>query len=435
LEIKTDINKKLKPLIESKRFKFIYGGRGGGKTYGIADILILMMIGFVPFGLSASQLKKFNRDTYKTPKLNVLCTREIQNSIKDSVHNILENRIKVLFGNKYTKLFEITRDDIKCINGNKFLFKGLYRNVTSIQSIPNINICWIEEAQAISSESMRILLPTIRENKSEVWASYNPQFDNDAINKLKNITDDKNKTEININWQDNPFFTDALKIQKDTDYKADKEIAEHTWEGKILRQGNDFIIKKSEVNNAVNRNIKDNNNKIEIGCDLARFGSDSTVFFKRQGNKVIDYKEIKQSYVNIMMSEIEMFANYDKSILVKIDEGNIGGAVVDVLRQKGYKIAGINNGSSANDKERYSNCITEQWFNFRNIIDKISIPNLERLKNELSNRKYGYTSSGKITIEKKDDYKKRAGKSPDFADALLLCFYEVEVKEYNVRFI
>ena len=431
-----DINSKFKQLIPSKRFKFIYGGRSSGKSYGIADIIILMVIGFIPFGLNAQELIQYSEGNldYKVKPLTVLCAREIQNSIKDSVLTLLSNRIKALFPDNYDKLFNVTDTEIRCHNGGKFLFRGLYRNADKLQSIPDINICWVEEAQSISQKSMSILVPTVRENNSELWFTYNPNYDNDAVIVLKNSADPKHKVEVNINWQDNPFFSEASRIQKDTDYRVDPDLAVHTWEGHTLQQGHDYIIKLNAVTESIDRKIT-TNNTIEIGADLARYGNDLTVIFKRKGLEVIDYKEISKSDTVYIENEIKRIADYNKSILIKIDEGNIGGGVIDHLKKEGYNVVGVNNGAAANNKEKYANCITEQWFNMRDIIDTISIPNIPRLKQELSSRKYGYTSGNKLIVEKKEDYKKRVGKSPDYADALLLCFYKANTKNYRIRFI
>ena len=435
--MEVNINKRLKKLISSKRFKFIFGSRGSGKSFGAGDILLLMVVGFIPFGLNDNQLKRYDKNDfeYHFKPLTILCTREIQNSIKDSVHSLLSARIKELFKDDWDKLFDISNNEIKCSNGSRFIFKGLYRNVTSIQSIPNIDIVWIEEAQAVSKESLDILMPTIRNNKSELWFTFNPMYDNDPIIVLKDSIKQKDKIEIDINYQDNPFFPDSLKLQKDIDYERDPILAKHIWEGETLKQGSGFILSTDEVMKCINRDIKIyDNDPIEVGCDVARYGSDSTTIFKRKGLKLIDFIEI--GYSSIIDTTDAIMKITDKESLIKVDDVGLGGGVTDLLADKGYNVIGINNGANAHDKEKYPNCISEQWFNFRDIIKKVSFGefNIPRLVAELSHRKYGYDTKYRRVVESKKDYKIRAKSSPDYADGLLLCYYKVDT-ELKIRFV
>ena len=136
--------------ITKSRYKVYYGGRGSGKSFNFASALIF----------KASQ-----------EKIRILCAREIQKSINESVHSILTKQIEAL---GLLDKFTITDRSISCVNGSEFIFEGLFRNQNKIKSLDGIKYVWVEEAESISEESWDLLIPTIRENDSEIWVSFNP---------------------------------------------------------------------------------------------------------------------------------------------------------------------------------------------------------------------------------------------------------------------
>lgn len=197
-------------LQEQKRYKVAYGGRGSGKSYNIGIMLIIKMI--------------------QNP-LRILCTRQLQTSIRDSVHKLLSDIIE-----KYGMLsyFTITRDSIRCYNGGEFLFRGIQNNINEIKSMEGVNICWVEEAQSVSQESWDILIPTIRKEGSEIWISFNPDRDEDATYTMfvKNKRDDCH-SEL-VNYTDNPFFPDVLKREMEYCKSVDYGKYENVWLGKTV---------------------------------------------------------------------------------------------------------------------------------------------------------------------------------------------------------
>src|SRR5574343_461569 len=140
MKIKANLPEIFKLLFIPSRYKVAYGGRGSAKSWSIAEALILLAI-------SPSII--FTGET----KIRVLCTREIQNSIKESVHKLLSDTIERL---KISHLFDITNNSILCKNGSEFIFIGLLRNVDQIKSTEGINICWVSEAHNVSNESWDI---------------------------------------------------------------------------------------------------------------------------------------------------------------------------------------------------------------------------------------------------------------------------------------
>ena len=212
------LNKKLKPFIKPSRYKVAYGGRGSAKSWTIARILLLKAM--------------------ESP-IRILCAREIQDSIKESVHKLLKDQIELLELTGFTIQNDVIRHD----NGSEFLFKGLYTNLSKIKSFEGVDICWIEEAESISSNSWEILDPTIRKPNSEIWISFNPRYEDDIIYKSF-ITDTKeNAIVIKVNWQDNKYFPIELQVQKDSMMKKDPNKYLHIWEGELKKNTEEQIMK------------------------------------------------------------------------------------------------------------------------------------------------------------------------------------------------
>ena len=211
------LNSKLKPFATiPMRYKIAYGGRGSSKSWTIARILLLKAM--------------------QSP-IRVLCLREIQDSIKDSVHKLLKDQIDLL----ELQGFIVQNDSIRHENGSEFLFKGLYTNLSKIKSFEGVDYCWIEEGESISALSWQILDPTIRKPNSEIWISFNPRYENDIIYDtfINNVVD--NALVIKVNWNDNKYFPKELQIQKDTMAKNDPDLYLHIWEGELKKNTSELI--------------------------------------------------------------------------------------------------------------------------------------------------------------------------------------------------
>jgi len=169
---------------------------------------------------------------------------------------------------------------------------------------------------------------------------------------------------------------------------------------------------------------------IELGIDVARFGSDSSVIAPRKGYKIVELKIIsKHDTMEVAGISIERY-HYYEATHIKVDVIGIGAGVVDRLNEQGYPVTGINVSQSPIDKERFCNLRSELWWNLREMLDPdpaknptpIGLPPDDELLFELSSVKYRYNSNGQIQIESKKDMKKRLGRSPDRADAVVLAF-------------
>lgn len=182
---------KLRYLFQPKRYKIAYGGRGSGKSWGYARALLIQ----------AAQ----------TP-LRVLCTREVQKSIKDSVHKLLSDQIQALGLGTFYEVLETT---IRGKNGSEFLFAGLStQTVESIKSYEGIDRCWVEEAQKVTKRSWTILIPTIRKEMSEIWVSFNPELDDDETYTRFVVNTPPNAVCVKVNYSDNPWFPSVLEDER-----------------------------------------------------------------------------------------------------------------------------------------------------------------------------------------------------------------------------
>ncbi len=213
-------------LFEPARYKVLYGGRGGAKSWGVARALLM--------------------EAAAAP-LRVLCARELQKSIGDSVHKLLADQIDALgLGWFYT----VQNTSIRGQNGTEFLFAGLRHNVTSIKSFEGVDRTWIEEAQTVSKASWDILIPTIRKAGSEIWITFNPELDTDETWKRFVVSPPTGAVVRKIGWADNPWFPDVLR-QEMLDLEArDPDAALVVWGGHT-RHTLDGAIYATELRDAV----------------------------------------------------------------------------------------------------------------------------------------------------------------------------------------
>lgn len=196
-------------LFEPWRYKVYWGGRGAAKSWNIA--IALLVLGM------------------KSP-LRILCARELQISITDSVHKLLADLI-VGFG--LDKFYEVQKTTIIGLNGTTFLFKGLKHNATEIKSTEGVDICWVEEAEKVSDSSWELLVPTIRKEGSEIWISFNAKNPTDATYKRFILNKRPDALVKKVSWRDNPFFPKVLDTERLHCLNTDPEAYKHIWEGEF----------------------------------------------------------------------------------------------------------------------------------------------------------------------------------------------------------
>lgn len=256
------------------RYKVAYGGRAAARSWTFGRKLLL-------------------RGAQK--KLLILCTRELQKSIKDSVHRLLTNQIFLL---GLSAFYSTTNNSIKGINGTEFIFLGTKHNSDEIKSMEGVDICWIEEAHAITENSWDVIDPTIRKEGSEIWISYNTRFKFDTIH--KRFVVDKpppNSLVLKTSYKDNPYLTDVLMKQMETMKETDFEKYLNIWEGQLKQLATGAIFGKQITE------VKKTGRKLYIpvqsNCEVDTFSdlgkSDQTAFWFMQRTgmqyRLIDYYE------------------------------------------------------------------------------------------------------------------------------------------------
>lgn len=196
-------------LFEKARFKVAYGGRGSGKSWAMARALLIQ---------AAQQPHR------------VLCAREVQKSIADSVHRLLSDQIVALGLQSFYSIFD---HEIRGKNGSLFSFRGLSSTtIESVKSLAGYTICWVEEGQSVSKRSWDILIPTIRENGSEIWVSFNPELDTDDTYQRFVVNTPPNAIVRMVNYSDNPWFPDVLEQERQHCMLVNREDYDQIWEGK-----------------------------------------------------------------------------------------------------------------------------------------------------------------------------------------------------------
>lgn len=204
-----DLPEKLQGLFTPNRYKVAFGGRGSAKSWTFARALLL---------LGASK------------PLRILCAREVQKSIKQSVHTLLSDQIQELgLGADY----QILETEIRGINGTHISFAGLATHtVESVKSFEGCSIVWVEEAQTVSKKSWDILIPTIRKPESEIWVTFNPDLDTDDtyIRFVENPPPGACVTRMN--YDDNPWFPEVLDKERLHCFHTDRASYDNIWDGK-----------------------------------------------------------------------------------------------------------------------------------------------------------------------------------------------------------
>jgi len=315
---------KLAFLFEPCRYKVCYGGRGGAKSWGIARALLILGA--------------------KSP-LRILCAREFQTSIKDSVHKLLCDQIDSM---GLTGFYEITDKSIRGKNGTEFFFVGLRNNVTNVKSIEGVDKCWVEEAQTVSKTSWNTLIPTIRKEESEIWVSFNPELETDETYQRFVLNSPENCKVIKINWSDNPWFPETLRLEKDALRDRDIEAYNTVWEG-LCRQTVDGAIfarelQMSELENRITRVPYDATKPVHAVFDLG--WSDATaiwfVQFIGMETRLIRYIEDSQKTISDYLAKMQTYGYVYDTLWLPHDAENktlaaAGRSIDQIVRAAGYK--------------------------------------------------------------------------------------------------
>lgn len=191
-----------------------HGGRGGAKSHSVAGALVIQ----------AAQ-----------SPLRIVCAREIQESLKDSVKQLIEDKISDYGLEDH---FEALRDETRAKNGGKFVYKGMWRNPDALKSLEGADVFWGEEANRFSSRSIRLIRPTMRKPGSRMIWTWNPEFDHDPVDVLFRgpAGPPPNSIVREVSWKDNPWFAGTpLQAEMENDYRVDPAMAGHVWGGDYVQ--------------------------------------------------------------------------------------------------------------------------------------------------------------------------------------------------------
>ena len=356
---KAEFPEKLGFLFKPARYKCCWGGRGGAKSWGIARAILI---------LGAQN------------PLRVLCAREFQTSIKDSVHKLLCDQIEAL---GLLSFYEITQASIRGKNGTEIAFAGLKNNISNIKSFEGVDICWVEEAQTVSRMSWNVLIPTIRKDKSEIWISFNPELETDETYQRFVIAPPNDCVSVKVNWSDNPWFPEVLRLEKDALKDRDTQSYNTVWEG-ICRQTVDGAIFASEMQSAelegrITRVPYDPSKPVHAIFDLGWSDSTAVWFLQFIGmeTRLIRYFEDSQKTMSHYLAKMQTFGYVFDTLWLPHDAENktlaaAGMSIEEIVRNAGYKtriiprVPVVDSINAA--RTTFPNC----WFDRENAADGIT---------------------------------------------------------------
>jgi phage terminase large subunit len=322
---KVEFPEKLSILFDPARYKVLYGGRGGAKSWGIARALLI---------IAAMQPTR------------ILCAREFQTSIKDSVHKLLSDQIYAM---ELDAHFEITQNSIRGKNGSEFAFVGLKNNIANVKSYEGVDICWVEEANTTSKLSWSVLIPTIRKEKSEIWISFNPELETDETYQRFVANPPSDCLIVKVNWQDNPWFPETLRLEKDALFARDRESYNTVWEG-MCRQTVDGAIfakemQQAEFDGRITRVPYDATKPVLAIFDIGWSDATAVWFLQFVGmeTRLIRYYETNQTTMSDILAKMQTFGYVYETLYLPHDAQNKtlaanGRSIEDIVRAAGFNV-------------------------------------------------------------------------------------------------
>lgn len=402
-----NIPAKVLPLItqiNDYRYFLIDGGRASGKSQSVARLISWLC---------------------EQKRLRVVCGRETQNSIEESVYTIFADLI-----NKYNLNFDVSASKIDHkVTQSAIRFRGFReQGATNIKGLEGVDILWVDESQAISKQTLDVIIPTIRKNNSKIFWTMNRNVENDPVYKFFYGRSDC--LHIHIDYLDNPFCPQKMIDEAEICKARSMEDYEHIWLGQPLKQGDDFVFSFDTVDKAhLNSFVSDGTKKRILAVDVARFGEDETVFSVVESRGMFHWAQIHQetwkakSTMECVGKVVDLVKTLGIDVTV-IDDTGVGGGVTDRLKELTIKVLPFN-GAEKSTNALYSNARSEGFFNLKDMLDnkRIKITDDSILKEQLLSIRFKYRSNGQKAIVSKDEMKSDGIKSPDRADALMMALY------------
>jgi phage terminase large subunit len=445
------LNPNLKGFYESdNRYYILHGGRASSKTYHTAGFCIFLASHY---------------------RVKFLCVRQFQNRISDSVKTVLE---ECIYAEGLENEFKITENAIEHYRtGSEFSFFGIQRNIKEIKGMAGIEVLWIEEAEDLSEEQWKIIMPTVREEGSKIFIVFNPRFATDFVYKRFVSNPPNNAIVRKINYDENPYLSNTMKVVIEEAKQEDYQEYLHIYEGVPRDDDDEAVIKRSHVMAAIDGHIKlglSITGTKRIGFDVADSGEDKCAMVESHGPLSFWCDEWKAKEDELLKSCTRVWtrARDDKALIIydaigvgatvgsKVNELNsnpeakqnvehqkffAGGAVIKPDSQ--YNKSGILN------KDYFSNVKAQAWYlvsdRFRNTYNAVTngqkftddemlfisadMPNLNKLIDELCTPKRDYDNAGRVKVESKKDLAKRDVMSPNLGDAFIMANLPGEFKK------
>lgn len=360
------------PLFLPKRYKVFYGGRGGAKSHNFARALLVKGMG---------------------QKLRILCARELQKSVKDSVHRLLSDLISLY---RLEDFYKVQKQEIIGINGTEFIFMGLKHNYTEVKSTEGVDIAWIEEAEKVSHASWEVLIPTIRKDNSEIWCSFNPKYPTDPTYIRMVDQQDENMLVRKVSYKDNPYFPDVLEQERIKLQQKDPLAYAHIWEGEfdkrfsghIFAQKMDAAREAGRITNVPHKP----GSLVWTAWDLGKRNNTSIWFCQVIGfqPRIIDHYSCYGQDLDPIIERVkEKPYDYGMHFLPhdsKHERLGMDGSIKKQLQDAGLKCDDIPLGSIEGRNKQANKFIDMCWFDKDNCIDGI---------NSLMHYKYEYNEDKK----------------------------------------
>lgn len=428
------------------RIRVLYGGRASSKSHDAAGVAVAMS-NMMP--------------------LNIVCARQFQNSIKDSVKGLIEAKIEA-FG--LQKRFKIANTYIENrFTGSSFIFKGIARSLQEIKSLEGIDILWIEECQALTETQFEVLEPTIRKDGSQIWLIFNPQLLNDYV--YKNFVTNPPPDAITrmINFDENPFLSETMRKVIEKHRERSPDTFRHVYLGEPISDDDRVIIKLSWIMSAIDFHKKiegyEPGGRAYVGFDVADSGSDKCATVARVGMVALEAEQWQAGEDELGQSTSKAVATADKypGSELRYDSIGVGAGVgskcaelnelraaegrrpieyqkynagAGVFRPDDEYEDGVKNGDFfLNLKSQAWWCVADRFRNTHIALTQgvefaedqlISISSdiecLDQLVSELATPRRTFNMNGKVQVETKEQLEKRGVKSPNLADAFVSAF-------------
>jgi phage terminase large subunit len=422
------------------RTRVLYGGRAASKSWDAAGFAVIVAC---------------------RCKAKILCTRQFQNRIEESVYTLIKNRISE-FGLRDQFLVHRERITHKR-TGSEFVFYGLNRHIDEIKSMEGIDICWVEEAHNLTQDQWEILNPTLRKQGSQFWLTFNPRLATDFVYQYFILNTPPNTITHKINYTDNPFISQTILDEIEACRAVSEDDYRHIYLGEPRADDENAVIKRAHIVAAIGAHEKlgiEPVGRRRIGFDVADSGADLCALVYAHGPLVTWADMWQAGEDELRASTIRAFnAAHQHDAHITYDSIGVGAAVGAMLDDLNHqrKTSVLHNKFNAGsavfrpdaiympptkNKDHFANLKAQAWWlvadRFRNTYNAIhkgetfkpdelifldpAMPHLDRIIDELTMPLRDWDAANRVKVESKQDLAKRHIASPNLADAFIMAF-------------